>query len=91
MNYVLKIAYDGTAYHGWQRQKNGITVQEVMESTLEKLLGAPTAVTGCSRTDAGVHAGKAERRRQNEQDALVFWIQFRNAHRPFFDDVVPPV
>ena len=56
MNYVLKIAYDGTAYHGWQRQKNGITVQEVMESTLEKLLGAPTAVTGCSRTDAGVHA-----------------------------------
>lgn len=46
MNYVLKIAYDGTAYHGWQRQKNGITVQEVMESTLEKLLGAPTAGHG---------------------------------------------
>lgn len=56
MNYILKIAYDGTLYHGWQRQKNGITVQEVMENTLSELLGTETAVTGCSRTDAGVHA-----------------------------------
>ncbi len=56
MTYKLTIAYDGTNYHGWQRQKNGITVQEVIEEVLEKIFKAPTAVTGCSRTDAGVHA-----------------------------------
>lgn len=56
MNYKLTLSYDGTAYHGWQRQKNGITVQEVMEDTLSKIFGKETQVTGCSRTDAGVHA-----------------------------------
>lgn len=53
---LLTIAYDGTAYHGWQIQPNCITVQEVLQSCLEKLLGKPTSITGCSRTDAGVHA-----------------------------------
>lgn len=56
MTYKLTIAYDGTNYHGWQRQKNGITVQEVMEDVLKKIFNKETAVTGCSRTDAGVHA-----------------------------------
>ncbi len=56
MTYKLTMAYDGTNYHGWQVQKNGITVQEVLEGLLEKVFGKPTAVTGCSRTDAGVHA-----------------------------------
>ena len=53
---LLKIAYDGTAYHGWQIQPNAITVQEVLQNSLEKVLGKKTGVTGCSRTDAGVHA-----------------------------------
>lgn len=53
---LLKIAYDGTAYHGWQIQPNGITVQEVVQNALGKILGKSTGVTGCSRTDAGVHA-----------------------------------
>lgn len=52
----LKIMFDGTAYHGWQRQQNGITVQEVMEKALTTLLKEPISVHGCSRTDAGVHA-----------------------------------
>lgn len=56
MTYKLTISYDGTLYHGWQRQKNGITVQEVLENTLSQIFGKETAVTGCSRTDAGVHA-----------------------------------
>jgi len=56
MNYKLTIAYDGTLYHGWQRQKNGITVQEVVENAVSEMFGTETAVTGCSRTDAGVHA-----------------------------------
>lgn len=53
---LLTIQYDGTSYHGWQVQPNGITVQEVMTTALKKLLGKETAVTGCSRTDTGVHA-----------------------------------
>ncbi len=53
---LLTISYDGTAYHGWQVQPNGITVQQTLQDALEKLLGNRVAVTGCSRTDAGVHA-----------------------------------
>lgn len=53
---LLTISYDGTAYHGWQVQPNGITVQETVQNALYKLLGAKPALTGCSRTDAGVHA-----------------------------------
>lgn len=55
---LLTIAYDGTDYHGWQFQPNGITVQECMQNALEKLLGERPSLTGCSRTDAGVHARK---------------------------------
>ncbi len=53
---LLTISYDGTAYHGWQVQPNGITVQETLQNALEKLLSCRVNVTGCSRTDAGVHA-----------------------------------
>lgn len=53
---LLTLSYDGTAYHGWQVQPNGITVQQVLQESLEKLLGVKPDVTGCSRTDAGVHA-----------------------------------
>lgn len=52
----MTLAYDGTNYHGWQRQKNGITIQEVIEDRLSEIFGRETVVTGCSRTDAGVHA-----------------------------------
>jgi len=53
---LLTISYDGTSYHGWQVQPNGITVQQTLQDALEKLLGSRVSVTGCSRTDAGVHA-----------------------------------
>ncbi len=56
MKYKLTLMYDGTAYHGWQRQQNGITVQEILEDRLGEMLSGETAVAGCSRTDAGVHA-----------------------------------
>lgn len=56
MTYKMTLAYDGTNYHGWQRQKNGITIQEVIEDRLSEIFGRETVVTGCSRTDAGVHA-----------------------------------
>ena len=55
-NIKLLISYDGTAYHGFQIQKNAVTIQEMLETALRSLTGEETAVTGCSRTDAGVHA-----------------------------------
>ena len=56
MRYFIRFSYFGKNYHGWQRQPNAITVQEVLEDCLSKLLGAPTEVVGAGRTDTGVHA-----------------------------------
>lgn len=53
---LLKISYLGTAYHGWQVQPNGVTVQEVLQSKIEQMFKCHVNLTGCSRTDAGVHA-----------------------------------
>lgn len=55
-NLLLKITYDGTNYHGWQVQPNGVTVQEKIQDAIEKITSVRENVTGCSRTDAGVHA-----------------------------------
>ena len=55
-NLKVIMAYRGTAYHGYQRQNNGITVQEVVERCVGKVLNEPVTIHGCSRTDAGVHA-----------------------------------
>ena len=52
----LTVAYDGTDYCGWQVQKNGLTVEEVLNKALSRLTGENITVTGASRTDAGVHA-----------------------------------
>ncbi len=54
--YLLTVSYDGTAYAGWQRQKNGTAVQEKLEDAMQSALRVRTPVTGASRTDAGVHA-----------------------------------
>lgn len=56
MRYKLTISYDGSAYSGWQKQLNGIAIQELIEQALSTLLRAPTAIHGSGRTDAGVHA-----------------------------------
>ena len=56
MRILLTVEYDGTAYSGWQRQLNGIAVQQVLEEALSSACGHPVSVTGSSRTDAGVHA-----------------------------------
>ncbi len=50
------MAYRGTAYHGYQRQNNALTIQEVVERCAGKVLNEPITIHGCSRTDAGVHA-----------------------------------
>ncbi len=56
MKILLKVQYIGTAYCGFQCQKNGASIQEVLTQAAERVFGRPCSVTGCSRTDAGVHA-----------------------------------
>ncbi len=53
---LLTLRYDGTHYHGWQVQPNGVTVQQTLQDAIERITGVRSGVIGCSRTDAGVHA-----------------------------------
>ena len=55
-NIALKLAYDGSKYHGWQVQKTEISVAETLETALGKICGHAVKTVGCGRTDAGVHA-----------------------------------
>ena len=55
-NIALHLMYNGTAYHGWQGQKTEVTVAETLEKALATVCCHPVKVTGCGRTDAGVHA-----------------------------------
>ena len=54
--YFLKLSFDGTRYHGWQRQENAHTVQAEIEKGLQTLFQENITITGCGRTDTGVHA-----------------------------------
>ena len=56
MKYILNLAYDGSVYHGWQKQENAISVEETIENAFFKLLGKNIEIIGCGRTDTGVHA-----------------------------------
>ncbi len=55
-NIALKLTYVGTGYHGWQTQKNAVTVQQTLEEALAGVVGHPVRCVGAGRTDAGVHA-----------------------------------
>ncbi len=55
-NLLLRIAYDGTDFHGWQDQPGLRTVQGVLKERLQRILRHPVSLIGCGRTDAGVHA-----------------------------------
>lgn len=57
-NIAVKICFLGAAYHGFQRQQNALTIQEIIENALFKILGETTVIYGCSRTDAGVSANE---------------------------------
>ncbi len=55
-NLLLTLRYDGSTFHGWQIQPNGITVQQELCNAFKNLSGKDENIIGCSRTDAGVHA-----------------------------------
>jgi tRNA pseudouridine38-40 synthase len=55
-NVLVKIAYDGSYFHGWQVQNNAVSVQECFQTALGKILGECPDIKACSRTDTGVHA-----------------------------------
>ncbi len=55
-NYKITIEYDGTNYVGWQRQQNGISIQQLLENAIYKLSSNNISIIGAGRTDAGVHA-----------------------------------
>lgn len=57
-NFKLMMSYDGTSYHGFQRQENAYTIQQEIEDTIKKITGEKTIIYGCSRTDTGVHANQ---------------------------------
>jgi tRNA pseudouridine38-40 synthase len=54
--YFIELSFNGANYHGWQIQKNAISVQEILNNCLSTILRQPTETTGCGRTDTGVHA-----------------------------------
>ena len=58
MRHFLHLAYEGTKYHGWQRQPKFLSVQQVIEEGLGKMLKRRTTIMGCGRTDTGVHASQ---------------------------------
>ncbi len=55
-NLKICAAYNGAAYHGFQRQNNAVSVQQTLEEAIERITAEKTVIYGCSRTDAGVHA-----------------------------------
>ncbi|MGN0453288.1 MAG: tRNA pseudouridine(38-40) synthase TruA [Ruminococcus sp.] len=55
-NLLITIRYDGSSFHGWQVQKNALTVQEVFQNAVASVIGECPDIKGCSRTDSGVHA-----------------------------------
>jgi tRNA pseudouridine38-40 synthase len=54
--YLIQLSYNGTNFHGWQRQDNAVTVQEKIEDCITTALSTKTVIMGCGRTDTGVHA-----------------------------------
>src|SRR5665811_2635136 len=82
-NIRLLLEYDGTRYHGWQRQLDAATIQGVLEAAVARLTQAPVAIIGSGRTDAGVHArGQVANFRTNSAIPLKAFHQGLNSLLP---------
>ena len=73
--YFIYLGYDGAAYHGWQIQPNGISVQETLMKALTTILRTDTQVVGAGRTDAGVHAALMVAHFDCEQELDLNWLK----------------
>lgn len=75
--YFIELAYDGTNYHGWQRQPEAISVQQVLEEGLHKMLRTAIRVTAAGRTDTGVHARQMFVHFEHEPDLDTAHLTYR--------------
>ena len=80
--YFLSFAYDGTPFSGWQRQINAISVQQILEEAIAVLAQEPIPVTGCGRTDTGVHASRYIAHADLPAEATQDWIERLNGLLP---------
>ena len=83
MRIALSLEYDGSAFHGWQSQPGGETVQDVLETALSAVAGEPIKTFAAGRTDAGVHAlAQVVHFDSGVDRPLSAWIRGTNAHLP---------
>lgn len=83
MRIALGLEYDGSSYHGWQSQKNGVTVQETLEQSLSKIANHSITVVVAGRTDAGVHAtAQVVHFDTTAERPLYAWVRGGNANLP---------
>lgn len=82
MRYFLQISYKGTHYKGWQVQKNGLGIQQVLNEKLSLQLGEEIYVVGCGRTDTGVHARKYFLHFDAEKELTAVHLQKLNIFLP---------
>jgi len=83
MRIALGIEYDGSAFHGWQTQPSGRTVQDTLEAALRAFVGAATPTICAGRTDSGVHAtGQVVHLDATVERPLTAWVRGVNAHLP---------
>jgi len=81
--FFISLAYNGTAYHGWQLQNNAVTVQEKLNGALSQLLGQQINCYGCGRTDTGVHASNFIAHFETEKEILIEQLLFKlNSYLP---------
>ncbi len=80
--FFLEISFDGTPFHGWQRQRSAITVQQVVEDALSLVARHPVGVYGCGRTDAGVHAAQFFLHFETEAAPSADWVRKLNRILP---------
>ncbi|MEZ4837966.1 tRNA pseudouridine(38-40) synthase TruA [Flavobacterium sp.] len=83
MRYFIKLAYNGTNYHGWQSQPNAVTIQETLEKALSLLFKNKIEIVAAGRTDAGVHAREMFAHFDyNDEISSSFWVPKLNSFLP---------
>lgn len=82
MRYFIECAYNGSRYSGWQRQPGDASIQQTLEEAFSLILREPIEITGCGRTDAGVHAAQYYFHFDTNQSFLPEWVYRFNRYLP---------